>query len=393
MKNVSFLIGSGFSVPAGYPTATKLNNRLRKIDASKIRIDTSGDAMFLEGQNDPNAHWMRVEQRKFVEEFLQFYNEVVLGPEQSFHYETFYDYYRQFYGGKPYTDELRRFIEEFKKRHHVTMDAHHLLLHFNNTFNQLIAQELSKKLERVHLTKPYHPDYDAFLRLVEKLAETHKVHLHTLNHDLYLEHLALSDSIQAEMDDGFEELGSPFFGELRDRYERYMVRLSRFTNKYERRSCLYKLHGSIDFYSFQDHEGSHLLRGKRRMRNLDFYKETENDGKRQYIGGSRDFYPEFLSGTTFKKGRYGEGPYYPKVLDHFIRNLRDSNTLIVIGYGFRDSGINKRIDEFFGAEKKAMFIVDVEAPDTKYLQSDDVFFVDRGVSGMDIQYILNNWRP
>ena len=66
MKNISFLIGSGFSVPAGYPTTTRINERLGKIDASGISIHTSGDARFLNEQADPNADWMRVEQRKFV---------------------------------------------------------------------------------------------------------------------------------------------------------------------------------------------------------------------------------------------------------------------------------------------------------------------------------------
>ena len=387
MSNVSFIIGSGFSVPAGYPTTSALNNRLHKINASEICIHTSGDAWFLMGQTDPNAHWMRVEQRKFVEDFLTFYNEVILEPGQSFHYETFYDYYRHFYDGQPYSDELNRFLTGFRKRHRARTDD--LLMNFNHTFNQLIVQLLTKKLERVHLAKPYHPNYDAFLHLVEALAETHRVRLHTLNHDLYMEHLAYSDSIQAEMDDGFEELGSPFYGQMYAPYERYKVRLPYFTNRYERRFCLYKLHGSIDFYWFQDGDELYLLRNKRGVSHLDFCKETERDGKLQYIGKPTGYYPEFLSGTTFKIGRYEGGLYYPVIMEHFARNLRDSNTLIVIGYGFGDSRINEYIDNFFGAASKKMFIVDINPPDTQYLQRDDVHYIGGGVSGMDIQAILS----
>lgn len=114
MKSVSFLIGSGFSVPADYRTATELNDRLHKIDASEICIHSNGDAWFLMGEIDANAHWMGREQRKFLEEFLKFYNKEVLKPEQSFHYETFYDYYQQFYTGQEYTEELTRFLEGFR---------------------------------------------------------------------------------------------------------------------------------------------------------------------------------------------------------------------------------------------------------------------------------------
>lgn len=233
MKNISFLIGSGLSVPAGYPTTTKLNERLGKIDSSEICIHTSGNAWFLNGAADPNAHWMRIEERKFIQEFLEFYHNIELGSKGNFHYETFYDYYRSLLAGERYPETLAKFLGDFRQKYGVETDNHHLLLDFHHTFNQLIAQLLTKPLECVHLSKPYGPNYSAFLELAEELAKTHRVHFHTLNHDLYMEHLAHSDSIQGKIDDGFEELGSAFFGELYDKYERYLVRLSRFTGKFE----------------------------------------------------------------------------------------------------------------------------------------------------------------
>ncbi len=50
MKTVSFLIGSGFSAPAGYPTASDLNEKLSKIDASEIAIHPDCNARFLIGE-------------------------------------------------------------------------------------------------------------------------------------------------------------------------------------------------------------------------------------------------------------------------------------------------------------------------------------------------------
>ena len=73
MKNIAFLLGSVFSVPAGYPTTTELNKRLRKIEASEICIHSDESARFLyDGEVDPNADWMNVTEKQFVQEFLHF---------------------------------------------------------------------------------------------------------------------------------------------------------------------------------------------------------------------------------------------------------------------------------------------------------------------------------
>lgn len=390
MKNISFLIGSGFSVPAGYPTTTRLNERLGKIDSSEICIHTSGDARFLNGHTDPNAHWMRIEQRKFVQKFLEFYHEIELGPEEKFHYETFYDYYRSPLAGESYPGTLAKFLGDFRQNHEVGTDNHHLLLDFHHTFNQLIVQLLTKALKRAHLCKPYGPGYSTFLQLAEDLAKTHRIHFHTLNHDLYMEYLAISDSIQAKIDDGFEELGSTFFGELYDKYERYLVRLSRFTGKFEQQFRLYKLHGSIDHYWFQDDELD-LIKLKRQISPMKIFKELKKDRVLQYVNHPTDYFPDFLSGTTSKIERYGDGKYYPVILGHFKNNLQSSNTLITIGYGFSDPRINKFIqDDFLTDDSKTLFIIDVRKPDTLFLTRNNVFFVDGGVSEMNMEFILDH---
>ena len=63
----------------------------------------------------------------------------------------------------------------------------YLLLHFHCTFSQLIAWELHDRHEHGYLLKPYPPHYRRFLDLAEILGKTHRVHFHSLNHDLYME--------------------------------------------------------------------------------------------------------------------------------------------------------------------------------------------------------------
>ena len=170
MNSISFLLGSGFSRPAGYPTTRDLNERLKAIKASDICIHTSGDAWFLDGETDPNADWMRVDERKFVEEFLYFYYTTVLREGEAFHYETFYDYYQLNYEKGDYQTDLERFMREFLDRCEYGINGQNLLMNFNHTFNQLIAQLLSKNLVRASLGNGP-PEYRIFLNLIEVLAE------------------------------------------------------------------------------------------------------------------------------------------------------------------------------------------------------------------------------
>jgi hypothetical protein len=390
MKSISFLIGSGFSVPAGLPTTTQMNERLKRINSDEICIHTSGDAWFLKGESDPNAHLMGVKERKFVQEFLEFYNTTILKPGKGFHYEDFYDDYTGFLFSGKYSKELANFLQGFLKRHELQTDEHDLLFQFNFTFNQLVSNLLDKRFPRVHLSKPYLRCCSAFLNMVEEIAKTHVVHLHSLNHDLYIEHLALSDSIQEKLDDGFEELGSPYYGELWLLDDRYIVRLPRFVNKFEQPFRLYKLHGSIDHYWFQDNNHLELIKLRRRVGKTDVFKEVERDGKLQYMSNPLNYYPDFLCGTTVKTTRYGRGTYYPTVLDYFEKNLRSSDNLIVIGYGFGDQRINEYIKtDFFTQQNKKMFIVDIQEPQTEFLRRENVHYVGGGVQSMDIGFILD----
>lgn len=390
MKSISFLIGSGFSVPAGLPTTTQMNERLKRINADEICIHTSGDAWFLHGESDPNAHWMRVEQREFVQEFLQFYTNKVLKVGEGFHYEVFYDYYTHFLAGGEYSNELAEFLEIFLKRHQLETDKYDLLFQFNFTFNQLVANLVGKRFPRVHLSKPYDTSCRAFLQMVETLAESYVVHLHSLNHDLYIEHLTLSDTIQGKLDDGFEELGSPYYGEPRLSDERRMVRLPRFVNKFEQPFRLYKLHGSVDHYWFEENDQLELVKLKRGLGKLDVRKEVEREGRLQYASYPLNYYPDFLCGTTAKTQRYGRGTYYPTILGHFEKNLRSSENLIVIGYGFGDQRINQYIENVFLTQQhKQMFIADVREPETGSLRRENVYYVKGGVVDMDIEFILN----
>ncbi|MDP2277361.1 MAG: hypothetical protein Q8K51_03970, partial [Nitrospirota bacterium] len=361
-----------------------------KIGASEVCKHTSGDTWFLNDDADPNSHWMGTVERNFIQEFIQFYNDRVLANGEEFHYEFFYDYYHEYMVNDNYPDDLFGFMQDFTRKYDLDKNAHDLLFQFDLCYNQLIAYLLEKQFKQSYLVKPYHPSCDKFLNLVEILSQRFIVNLHSLNHDLYLEYLSDSDSIQKTMDDGFDEFNSPYYGKLLTDNERYMIRLSRFTDKFVQPFRLFKLHGSIDRYWFKGDDGTELIKLKFGLGNTDVYKEVIEDGQYKYEFSPLYYYPDFLSGTTYKIRRYSKGGYYPTIFNHFERNLNSSDYLIIIGYGFGDNVINDYIkDSFLTNHSKIVFIVDKKEPLKDLLKQQNVFYIAGGVVGMDNKFILN----
>jgi hypothetical protein len=167
------------------------------------------------------------------------------------------------------------------------------------------------------------------------------------------------------MDDGFKELGSPYYGNLGVKYK---VRLPYFTNEYHEKYRLYKLHGSIDQFPFHiQNEGIETyVKIKLGIDTSDLFKEIEKDGKLAYIDDWINYHPDFLSGTTSKILRYREPWYYEKVFSHFESNLENSEILILIGYGCSDIEVNNLIREKFDFKNKPIFVVEPYPSDKTY---------------------------
>lgn len=64
--------------------------------------------------------------------------------------------------------------------------------------------------------------------------------------------------------------------------------------------------------------------------------------------------PNFLTGMT-KHSHYADD-FYNGLFYKFCNDLKDSDLLIIIGYGFKDDGINKRIVENFKPTGKILIL-------------------------------------
>ena len=88
-------------------------------------------------------------------------------------------------------------------------------------------------------------------------------------------------------------------------------------------------------------------------------EKTKKQNKRRlgYIEDWIEYSHDFLSGTLSKQKHYN-GAFYKKLFKKFRLNLDKAECLIVIGYGGRDTGINKYIMDYYDYDNKPSFIVD-----------------------------------
>ena len=89
---ISFLFGSGFSIPADLPGVKELNKRMGEIKKEEFCISSVLKSSFLDDKKDKYLQYKRVE-KLFIQEFLEFYNKEVLSENEYFDHESFYDFY------------------------------------------------------------------------------------------------------------------------------------------------------------------------------------------------------------------------------------------------------------------------------------------------------------
>lgn len=370
---VSFLIGSGFSIPERLPSTKQLNQRLSKINESEILIHTDQHAMFLNGIVDPNR-WSNRDERLFVQEFLEFYISDVLNPGEEFHYETFYDYYSDYLNNGENKEILEAFVKKFNDKHVsdpvLSRDCYNRISDFNRTYNQLLASQLQRAKYFDDVSTLNYPPYDHFIRFLLELLKSFDLKIHTLNHDLFFDWLCHNHAdLWQVFSDGYQLEGSPYYGLLShdfnqntDRpivHKTYYVKLERFVDKFDKPICFYKLHGSV-FNTIVYTPQKEKIRLKDNYGINRFYKEQidsdSGEPKMEYLWD--EVAPDFLSGTTNKTRSYFRDPFYKKLLQYFENNLSSSQILIVTGYGFKDPGINEYIEKHFLSKGKIMYVID-----------------------------------
>ncbi|HET9505363.1 MAG TPA: hypothetical protein VFO93_17600 [Hymenobacter sp.] len=405
--NVSFLLGAGFSKPAGYPLAFEVSNLLLRVQASGIATHTDGQAWlrpeFVDHLHSANAaapfedprdgfSWPERAGADALEAVLEVYSQ----DHDLSNYEDFYDELVQYRRRDPTRLTAPAFQTAYEKRNlHADPQQEgerHIdqaLVGAHNIFVQLLEGAI--KRDPSAGTPVAGAAYGRLVQLLRthgqpsrhwfnESASRHQFYLHTLNHDVFLEGLLNDEAYYSAVDysDGFSEMGSPYYGrlELTSDFPRQFrqwppyahVRIPQYTGQYEGPIHLLKLHGSLDYWSFgveANDQGLYEPQVVKKQPWLDYLRlnrEVERDGKLIYRNDFTNYYSLFLTGTTAKLEQYDDPILFQRLLTRFAQNLAQSDLLVIIGYGFRDSGINEYILPFLQNQTKRVIVIGRDLP-------------------------------
>lgn len=367
MESISILLAAGFSAPKGYPVGNTLNESLTKLDTSKISFSPDGRlAVSIDGNKPDFGYRTSYDlEFEFCLDLIKHYNQ----KKGNFDYEEFYDYLLE----EAVNDKE---AEDLATDYLKNKDYFQIIFALRNIYNQLVAYFLKDGIgTNWYDNEPYqigntYSGYTGFLRYLKHIGNTNIVNIHTLNHDLFFESLNKTDFLSGELCDGFEELGSQYYGTLSIDNRSYKCRLQRYTGDYSKKYRLFKLHGSLDYCVYYRNDGISLvaenyIKSRYAIGVSNILKEIrDKKGILSYERCFVNYHADFLTGTTSKIKRYEEPLLYNKLFDIFKANLKDANKLIIVGYGAKDSEVNKLIVENFDFKNKKTFIVDPYAGTT-----------------------------
>lgn len=385
---ISFLLGSGFSHADGIPLMPKINKMLLEIKESEFYIDSQMNAFRLK-ENSQKGFTLNSIDEKFFVEFIKYYSNTLISSPDQFNYEELIDYieaYRRF-GNNAAT--IHQFCQDYRNslmtQARAIDDDNNLVYRFKIYLNKVISNMLqsSKYYESVGLMN--YPPFDTFISVISELLKTYFVKVHTLNHDLLFEHIASKHvDIWQDYSDGYEELNSPYYGEISttERITKtYHVRLKQFNANFDSNLSLYKLHGSVDTYIADiSQPENEQVRIKKDYGVDRIIKEVldKNTNKWSYINTIQNNYPEFLSGSTTKIIQYND-PFFELLFKRLEENLGNSDILFVIGYGFKDDGINNILIRHFLSKGKKMIVINRTIPNKNIISNFKVAKIEKSL--------------
>lgn len=363
-KSISILLGAGFSAPMGYPIGNKLNDLLLNCAGDDFFFHTDGTLVAVEKGKKPEMGYKNSYEISFelCMDLIRHFN-IIKG---YFDYEEFYDFILD----DPH--KLPEVIAIAKPYAGESGDTGQAVYRVMNIFNQLVSHyvrdgEGKRYYDDEGFISGYiFPGYSGILNYLKYLGTVYDViNIHTLNHDMFLERFRSSEWFADGLDDGFEELGSPYYGQLLVNGRVYNCRLQHYTGKYKGKYRLYKLHGSFDYGVYYTYHTGSLATPETYIKTRygiglsELYKERRDaEGKQYYELCHVNYHADFLTGTTSKIERYEEPLLFKKLFEIFRDNLRQADSLLIIGYGGKDTEINKMILETFNHSANRTYIID-----------------------------------
>lgn len=335
-KKISFLLGAGFSCPAGCPTASSLSGKIEnKIKSFRTYAE----------QSTQRKLWTFY---KFIKS---------MGSNAGFDYEWFYDSINvaksSFAASESCEDvfncsEQKPLCNCLAKQLKAKGIACDDISPMRELYSFIIADLLSVD-ESTNSDVECYREFVSFLSDIK--ANGTAAEIYSLNHDLLLERL-LKDG-HLEYADGYaypDQDKVIFYKNVGDPQGKVPAKVFEPHN-FNSQINLYKLHGSLDTYWIGDvligdndlgYECSVKVNGCCHM-SPDFSRWRMSVDRSSLIFEKRmasaSWHPDFLTGKGSKLRDYSTR-HYAVMFDRFLSNICQSDAIIVVGYGFGDSGIN-----------------------------------------------------
>ncbi len=356
-----FLLGSGISIPAGFPATVELTQRilsgegviLASDEIFYLDNDSSGDP--LSKKNIPRIKSFLEVMKKEIDAYKKKFNP---GNSQDANYEELYYLIKQIHD-----DELQEYdnpalnalIDKISSEITPSLipdengmirewTLAELAFHSCNFIFDIVWHSLvitPKRLDHLH----------SVLEACLDKTISH-VDICTLNHDTLLEQYLVPNLAkhQIQLNDGFSPLenGSRYWDSSLLEDERIKVRLL-------------KLHGSINWFEIQNSIGGEKVVIPPQGWEIDNVRDNEGHIQRP-TGRTRSRTPLFLVGTFNKMLDYTQS-IFADLYCQFHKSLWKTNSLVVCGYSFHDKGINTQIAEWLFSDRQHKLLVIREKPD------------------------------
>lgn len=337
-----FLLGSGVSIHAGFPSTYEItsqvfegSNIIRHTDSRYYLADNPSD---LEKQLTDEHLSKVLALLRSIRELMETYDKV-----EFLNYEILYYFIQQLHAyesGELLNMALFPFLNQIKQNLQLTDSEPIRFIDVFGEAENYIRHTVWRKLVKDD-DKHQHL---AFLSDAINDEDTLMVNVATLNHDLLIENHLTEKKICFY--DGF---GSPTNG------VRY------WENHFADKNNLLKVHGSINWFTFQPDDGDWF------DDKIGIVLDEDIDHAKSPTGGlmrsTSDKEPKILIGTFNKIYEYTES-IFSDIYYQFRASLGRSKNLVISGYSFGDKGVNTAILEWLYKDRQNKIIVIHPYPDT-----------------------------
>lgn len=330
-----FLLGSGISIPAGFPSTMDITDNV--MSGNRVIRHTDSRYYLTDSPTELDKHFTK-EKLPDILSLLKIIQQVMGNYEKrkQLDYELLFYFVLQlhdFESGNSINMAIYPFYKRIKMKF---IQQNRKNIRFIDLFAETenyIRHMAWRKLSEVTIGQT------AYLSLFKDALldkNMHVVNIATLNHDLLLENYLFQQ--QVLFNDGFGKT---------KRGVRY------WENSFAERNNFLKLHGSINWFTLQPDHGSWFDQKIGIVLNGDIDHPKSPSGN---MMRSQPPEPLILTGTFNKITEY-TGSIYNDVYFAYKNLLKNTRYLIVSGYSFGDKGINSAIIEWLFTNKKNKILV------------------------------------